>query len=420
MPYVTNFMLGSNKVDVRDAEAQESIENINETLTNLTEKTDTNTTDIGNINENISTINGNISTIDTSIDRIDNNINVLYTKTNSLTSPNNLFRGGQLLCFGDSWGVGTGSSSNRGWVNRLGPILGCTTLNYCVGGAAYSQTGSLRLSAQVDTAAAEIENKSNIRAIVIVAGVNDCTINSSLDAVTTAIQPGVQEMYGKIVSNFPGIPIYVAINCRGNSLDNVQNIYRCHMLASILRFWYLSGQPYVNVISNAHNTIAYMSDTFTSDYLHPNDAGYALFTGYLASAMINGDSHFVRWLGDLASYKESVVTTTSGVNSINVFKSDGDLIFTTGILTLSGAVITQNDYTRLFNLPDWLMTPQNYWTGNMGYVGVNPAFGILGFNNSNTGNRPKSLGIVPIRNDTSLVSGTGTIIFPQFRVSTFL
>lgn len=179
-----------------------------------------------------------------------------------------------LVAIGDSYfeGARTTAPATDSMVVVASQMLGLTCSNFAVGGSGFI-TGTSTFSKQLDTANAQVEDKTKVKYVVIGGGRNDSWDTLTESDVKTTLQKAVTLFpYSKIVF----IPLM---------WDNTwptwhEGIKYGKMVAGG------RGVPQVSVIYDAPTWGLFRKSDMTD--IHPNTPGSRIYAQYIASACVNG------------------------------------------------------------------------------------------------------------------------------------
>lgn len=183
-----------------------------------------------------------------------------------------------LVCMGDSYGIGSGSSGDHtytSWADLLQTWLGLDSqhfYNACVGGAAMSKTGVYYIGAQAATAAANV-SPENISHVIIAAGYNE--------AVTIS-ESNVEDTIRRTRQAFPNSVIVVAEIGFGTDYIKRGTIYNNVLPA------YQKATRFGAIYATNSQYLFHNYDELDADGIHPNNSGQMSIATGLANALRSG------------------------------------------------------------------------------------------------------------------------------------
>lgn len=276
---------------------------INENIFNeLNTKVNTNTNNIGDleeltttdnsslvnaINEIVNTLNTSLASVITNLGDLDdlettnkdNMVNAVNevkaladTKVTELT---------EIVIFGDSWSDPTSLDAIWGTDEYIGAELGLNVHNYALSGGFLSGTDSTSLEAQVNTFTSDSNvNKSLVKYIVILGGINDYRNNVTFVTLATKIEEQIAEL--KILC--PQAKILYASNCQWY-YDKIQGDYWCGVHQDIRANSKI-------VTYNMFGTLGY--PVFNSNnYFHLTQTGQKIMMSNIIASLTGGEiQHF--------------------------------------------------------------------------------------------------------------------------------
>lgn len=218
--------------------------------------------DVAVVKDQISTANANISNINTQIKVINAQIDEIETE----------IRDGIYLCLGDSW-VAEGTIANI-----VAKQKNLTLINKAVSGASFTAFTShvKTIAEEINEAASQISDKSLVKLVTLVAGVNDVSHHS--EASQTAINSAATQALKSIRANFPNAEIVFAADAP-YSTDFLSLSHYYYSVDQLQRISYYQQVRFVNLYGMFNNSSYYKEDN-----LHPNIAGY----GLVASMLLGG------------------------------------------------------------------------------------------------------------------------------------
>lgn len=259
-----------------------------------------------------------------------------------------------LVCFGDSWTVGTGIVETDRPAKRFTAIvankLNCTEFNFGVGASGFIRSGNL-FSTQINTANSQMtsEQKENTGVVLIVGGVNDYRQQLTTSTQTQFVD-GVVSTANLAHTIFPNALIVIGI---GNT--------NLSYFPSGAKAWYKAAidacESQLNfpcvILKNLYNVISGDTSLYASDNLHPNEAGHALFGGYIANAILGGGQTVSRFLGNVTLV--SPASVYDGLN-VGIYRMNDEIVIDQRGFVFEPA-ITSN--TVIGSIPAKLAPPAN-------------------------------------------------------------
>lgn len=269
-----------------------------------------------------------------------------------------------LVCFGDSWTVGTGlvvaDRPTKRFTAIVAKKLNCTEFNFGVGASGFIRTGNL-ISTQITTADSQMtaEQKENTGVVLIVGGVNDYRQQLTTSTVSDFIT-GVISTATLAHTTFPNAVIVIGIGNTNLSYfpTGAKEWYKKAINAceSQLAF------PCV-VIKNLYNAINGDSELYASDNLHPNESGHSAFGGYIANSILGGGQTVSRFMGNVSVVSPAVVYSDL---TLPIYRINDEIVIDQRGFNFNPAV-TEN--TVIGSIPASIAPPANsyypYYRGNM-------------------------------------------------------
>ena len=262
-----NAQIEQYRKDVADVKNQIStananIGNINTQIGEINAQIGEIETEVANANGQISTANANIGKINTQIGEINTQIDEIETE----------IRDGIYLCLGDSW-VAEGTIANA-----IAKQKNLTPINKAVSGASFTAYTShvKTIAEEINEAVSQISNKSLVKLVTLVAGVNDVSHHD--EANQSAINSAATQALQSIRSNFPNAEIVFAADAPySTNFLSLSHYY--YAVDQLQRIAYYQQVRFVNLYGMFNNSSYYKEDN-----LHPNNAGY----GLVASMLLGG------------------------------------------------------------------------------------------------------------------------------------
>ena len=243
-----------------------------------------------------------------------------------------------LVCFGDSWTVGTGIAEADRPTKRFTAIvankLDCTEFNFGVGAAGFIRSGNL-FSTQINTANSQMTSgqKANTGIVLIVGGVND--YRQQLSASTQAqFVAGVVSTVNLAHTVFPNALIVVGIG--NTNLSYFPEKARQWYSAAISACEQLDFPALI--IKNLYNVISGNTSRYASDNLHPNESGHGAFGGYIANAILGGGQSVFSALGTVTLTSGVSLDGTEGPTELTLWRVNDEVVIGAARFTFSPAV----------------------------------------------------------------------------------
>lgn len=244
-----------------------------------------------------------------------------------------------IVCFGDSWTVGTGIAEADRPTKRFTAIvankLDCTEFNFGVGAAGFIRSGNL-FSTQINTANSQMtsEQKNKTGVVLIVGGVNDYR-----QQLTTSTQAqfvnGVVSTANLAHSVFPNALIVLGIG--NTNLSYFPEKARQWYSAAISACERQLDFPSL-VVKNLYNVISGNTSLYASDNLHPNENGHGALGGYIANAILGGGQSVFSALGTVSLSSGVSLDGTEGPTELTLWRVNDEIVVGAARFTFSPAI----------------------------------------------------------------------------------
>lgn len=179
MPSISKIEIEEGTFDIKDTTARNGVETNKQSIESINNNIISIKSDIETTNNNLNNTNENVSNNTTSI----NNLNT--EKQDKLT---------EIVLFGDSWTDPT--SLDAIWGNLIGEELGLTVHNYAKSGAYMSGTDSISLENQVENYHISDVDKTKVKFIVILGGINDFINNVAYNVLSGKLIEQIELLKG--------------------------------------------------------------------------------------------------------------------------------------------------------------------------------------------------------------------------------
>lgn len=241
--------------------------------------------DVANVKDQISVANANIANINTQIVTINTQIDEIETE----------LRDGIYLCLGDSW-VAEGTIAKV-----IAKQKNLTLINKAVSGAGFTAFTSYvkTIAEEINEAVSQISDKSLVKLVTLVAGVNDVSHHSEINQ--SDINSAATQALKSIRANFPNAEIVFAADAP-YSTDFLSLSHYYYAVDQLQRISYYQQVRFVNLYGMFNNSSYYKEDN-----LHPNIPGY----GLVASMLLGGTNK-----------QACTLTQTSSDDSIYLYFTD--------------------------------------------------------------------------------------------------
>lgn len=233
------------------------------------------------------------------LDWIINEVKNLKTRVDNIIRNEEIKKGNRydyVMCVGDSYTVGPGAVSGKGWPDRLYPIIGAVR-SYTLwnGGGGFARSGYNGTMAQA-VRAADIPDADKVTLVICMAGINDGNDDSSLKTGATDFIKAVREKCGnaEIIGFASAAPVVIE-RSRYVSIGQAFTVNGCQFVNSWN--WCLSANDY------------YKS---AEDNIHLNDNGYTHVACKIAATLLGGNYEGIR------------NTATASANGVTVSISSDD------------------------------------------------------------------------------------------------
>lgn len=314
--YVSELMfLDGNKYKIKDAEARESISDLNTSVENLDNSLNQVSGNVTTTQEGLDTANNNIKTTNDRIDTTNQNLSNLNTqlgltngelenvKQDLNTTNENLdglevelqtIRENGIVIVGDSFtAMDTASVNTRGgadtWVTEFSRIMNKKCYNYAEGGAGFYKNSVVdgknnNFHQQLSVAAQdETFDNSLITDIIVYGGVNDMSIDVSL----AQYEVGLDGLKTVADEHFPNARVHIfAFNNGSAKLDSSYN-YSDIDINTIHEFYKMCSEHGFVV----HKATSWLDGDASvwANALHPNEYGVARICNFMVQSFTGGD-----------------------------------------------------------------------------------------------------------------------------------
>lgn len=310
-------------------------------------------TDMGNIERVVTQIltewlnDGTLEDIigDT-LDHLDSRTTKLESEAIKMMKSLGVVKGKNVVFIGDSWTVGSGATnpSTERFSTLMAEKFGMTEFNFGVGGAGFTITNNTFYS-QLETASNSMTSaqKSNTTLVCIVGGVND--LRHAENTTREAFIGACATVARKAISEFPNALIVMAI---GTTV--------CDSVTDTNRHWIYSANRYVKRVVTEGNVVLIdhvgsalngVSANYTGDKFHPTTLGHSILAGFLANAIMGGNTETEYYIGTY-TLDDTVV---EAVRVPHVFRQTENVLYGEGIIKLKQDISTNTligTYTGAF------------------------------------------------------------------------
>lgn len=183
-----------------------------------------------------------------------------------------------IVCIGDSYGVGAGSDTNKGWCERLIKRIGCVGYYYVQSGSGFVKAVNNRnYLTMLDEAIKAISNKDSVTDIVFCGGINDIGYDI-VDNFSTA--------YDTCKNNFPNAQMHVGmIEWYAGADNNIGGLLKVLSAYKTI----CARRPDVHYLNGVEHVLR-GKKCFSKDGYHPNEYGYELITIHIMQALMYGST----------------------------------------------------------------------------------------------------------------------------------
>lgn len=301
---------------------------------------DLTTTDKSNL---VNAINSLKEETDESIEDISNEINTqLPLKENKLT---------EIVIFGDSWSDPTSLDAIWGTQDYIGKELNLNVNNFALSGAKMSGTDNTSLQAQVQTFNSSNVNKTKVKYIVILGGINDFRNSITWTNLRLKIEEQIEILKGYC----PQAKILFVSNCQWY-YSKEQGDYWCGVHEDIRA---------VNKIVTYNMFGTFGKEMYnTNNYFHLTQTGQKMMMSNIIASLTGGE--LIYW-----------------EDSVDVTNSDGHIKYSTQriknmvILDIEFTPTTSKSYYSFGNPSGYYF---NYYEYRFGFVGRAKEVGICNIN----------------------------------------
>lgn len=288
MASISKIQIESGTFDIKDETARngvatniQSIESINNEITT--------------IKGDIETTNANLNTTNTNVTNNTNSINNLDTeKQDKLT---------EIVLFGDSWTDPT--SLDAIWGNLIGEELGLTVHNYAKSGAYMSGTDSISLENQVENYHISDVDKTKVKYIVILGGINDFRNGVGYTVLSSKLIEQIELLKGYS----PQAKILYVSNTR-YYYDKDQGDYWCGVHQD------LRNESKI-VTYNMFDTMG--PEVFNkNNYFHLTQVGQRIMLSNIIACLTGGEIQYFQNSMTASSANGSIKVTTERVHNMSI------------------------------------------------------------------------------------------------------
>lgn len=217
------------------------------------------------------------------------------------------YSGGTFVAFGDSITKGRYVLPEEAWPAVAAKKLGMTIKNYAVNSAAFTRTGERGVLEQVQGAANDSTDKTNVKLVALAAGVND---GLTEHAASNEVQSKVVSIINLIARTYPNADIVLVNFLQGmfpiNGLNDNSSSGTAYINSGLevyrgIQYGAESANVPVRCINSAFTWGLGQSSWFTStgpspwgddknaDTLHPNVTGNAQYANFFCASLFGED-----------------------------------------------------------------------------------------------------------------------------------
>ena len=242
--------------------------------------------------------------------------------TNKITDINNI-KSEKYIFIGDSYGEGYTPDGNvTSWIDYTKQLMHLSSENcysYAVGGYGFTTTGFQEL---INRAVSEIQEKQQIKYIVVGGGYNDSWNYS-------AIASNMKLFFDTCYANFPNAKVIIApfgwcvegLTTDVHITQTFSNLI--HMVLEYQRNAVINGGSYIDGIYS----VLHKNEFFSSDYVHPNRNGQHSIGLAVANYLMGKGFSTVEYMNNENVFKDNVyadgiyvscqcIATVDGKNTI--------------------------------------------------------------------------------------------------------
>lgn len=247
-----------------------------------------------------------------------------------------VFKGKNLLCFGDSWATGYLSTTNAppGATEQnsrfsyvVSTAFNMNEMNYASSGSGFDRPGN-KILTQVTTALAAMSNqeKTDTKIALIIGGVNDLK-NIASETLSDVLNE-IQNVINTITNDCPNCYVVFGVDIPENLVSVEMHDWLNQMAEK--------SQMLTNRVQylNISEVMSSRLDLYNSDRLHPNYTGHQVLAGMIISALLGSTSPTIRYMG-----KPTLETgyTIHDDKGLDIFKFGPFMVMTPGQIDIASA-----------------------------------------------------------------------------------
>ena len=209
-----------------------------------------------------------------------------------------VFKGKNMLCFGDSWAYGTGSTTdappgatyeNSRFTHTVCSALGMNEMNYAEGASGFMRP--LKTIDQVTAAVSAMsdQEKADTKVALLISGVND--LRNIASETLSDVLDEIQNVINTITNNYPNCFVLFGINITMKNITADMHDWLSQMAEKAQTL--TNKVQYVNI----SDMLSYRDDLYISDGLHPNYPGHQALAGLIISSLLGNSGIPVRYMG---------------------------------------------------------------------------------------------------------------------------